>query len=74
MAHLLALPDDARRLELLGAAGSPSEMVCHPGTRAADLEKPGSCGRFREYRFLRSGRFEWLLERAGVRLASYWEV
>jgi hypothetical protein len=49
-------------------------MVCHPGTRAADVEKPGSCDRFREYRFLRSGRFPWLLERAGVRLASFWEI
>ncbi len=74
VAQLLGVPDDARRLELLGAPGSPGEMVCHPGTRAADVEKPGSCSRFREYRFLRSGRFPWLLERAGVRLVSFWEV
>jgi predicted glycoside hydrolase/deacetylase ChbG (UPF0249 family) len=60
--------DDAR--EFPGAV----EMVCHPGTREADVEKPGSCSRFQEYLYLRSAEFRRLLERAGVRLASFWEV
>jgi hypothetical protein len=49
-------------------------MVCHPGTQAADVEKPGSCRRFAEYEFLRSERFRALLDRAGVTLASFWEI
>ncbi|HEY7460651.1 MAG TPA: ChbG/HpnK family deacetylase [Gemmatimonadota bacterium] len=74
LARVLSLPEGARRVDLLRAAGSPAEMVCHPGTRAADLEKPGSCPRFDEYRFLRSEGFRSLLGRAGARLATFWEV
>ena len=52
----------------------PVELCCHPGTAAADTGKPGSHVRHAELDFLLSPRFFELLERAGARLVSYWDV
>jgi predicted glycoside hydrolase/deacetylase ChbG (UPF0249 family) len=53
--------------------GAIVELMCHPGTESADVEKPGSCARYAEYRFLRSPRFQELLADSGARLVTYWE-
>ncbi len=52
----------------------PVELCCHPGTAAADIGKPGSHARHAELQFLLSPGFFELLERAGARLVSYWDV
>jgi len=62
------------RTALLRRPGSLSEMFCHPGTERADREKPGSCSRHDESRFLLSGEFRDLLREAEVDLVSWWEV
>ena len=63
-----------QRIELLKRPGAISEMVCHPGTYKADLEKPGSCDRFVEFTFLRSDEFGNLLNEANVELTTFWTV
>ena len=50
------------------------ELCCHPGTRAADFEKPGSHRRADELDFLLSPRFRELLRVNHARLVSYWQV
>lgn len=52
----------------------PVELCCHPGTAAADTGKPGSHVRHAELEFLLSPGFLGLLETAGARLVSYWDV
>jgi predicted glycoside hydrolase/deacetylase ChbG (UPF0249 family) len=52
----------------------PVEMCCHPGTAAADTQKPGSHVRSAELDYLLSPRFRELLNVNGARLVSYWEV
>ena len=52
----------------------PVELCCHPGTAAADLEKPGSHARRAELEFLLSPRFRELLVVNRARLVSYWDV
>lgn len=59
---------------LLVDPSGPVELCCHPGTAAADLEKPGSHTRRAELDFLLSPRFRELLLINGARLVSYWEV
>ena len=56
------------------AQQGPIEMFCHPGTRQADIEKPGSCARFDELNFLLSPRFQDLLSENGARMVSYWDI
>jgi predicted glycoside hydrolase/deacetylase ChbG (UPF0249 family) len=52
----------------------PVELCCHPGTAAADVQKPGSHGRHAELEFLLSPRFLELLAVNDARLVSYWDV
>jgi chitin disaccharide deacetylase len=52
----------------------PVELCCHPGTAAADADKPGSHRRSAELDFLLSPEFRELLRANGVRLVSYWDV
>jgi len=52
----------------------PVELCCHPGTGAADAQKPGSHVRGAELEFLLSARFRELLGANGARLVSYWDV
>ena len=52
----------------------PIELFCHPGTRQADIEKPGSCARFEELTYLLSSRFQDLLSANRARMVSYWDV
>jgi predicted glycoside hydrolase/deacetylase ChbG (UPF0249 family) len=59
---------------LLCEPGGVVEMFCHPGTELADIEKPGSCERNAELRFLLSARFRSLIEALGVRLVTYWDI
>lgn len=60
----------ARRTEGVGIV----EIFCHPGTGAADLEKPGSCQRSRELDFLLSRRWATMLRATGIPTISYWEI
>lgn len=72
--ELIALDDRSRRERLLRRPGVVSEMFCHPGTERADREKPGSCSRHAESRFLRSDELGRLLRAAGVEPATWWDV
>ena len=72
--ELMADSGAQERRALLRREGIVTEMFCHPGTEAADREKPGSCVRADESRFLRSAEFRDLLADAGVTLVTYWEV
>jgi predicted glycoside hydrolase/deacetylase ChbG (UPF0249 family) len=56
------------------APEGPIEVFCHPGTRQADIEKPGSCRRFDELEFLLSPRFQELLSANRARMVSYWDI
>ena len=56
------------------APEGPIEVFCHPGTRQADIEKPGSCRRFDELTYLLSPRFQELLSANGARMVSYWDI
>ena len=56
------------------APEGPIEVFCHPGTRQADIEKPGSCQRFDELTYLLSPRFQELLSANGARMVSYWDI
>ncbi len=58
---------------LVDPAG-PVELCCHPGTVAADVEKPGSHMRSAELEYLLSPRFRELLNVNRARLVSYWDV
>ncbi len=71
--QLIALEAAPRREALLRRPGALSEMVCHPGTYEADLEKPGSCARFAELEFLQSDAVAALTDAAGVELTTWWE-
>lgn len=55
-------------------AAGPVELCCHPGTHAADVEKPGSHVRWTELQFLLSAEFRERLNVNRVRLVSYWDV
>jgi hypothetical protein len=72
--HLMRLPHDAARIDLLRRPGVVTEMFCHPGDERADLDKPGSTRRYDELRFLTSDAFPRLCAAASVRLVSFWEV
>jgi predicted glycoside hydrolase/deacetylase ChbG (UPF0249 family) len=50
------------------------EVFCHPGTRQADIDKPGSCRRFDELTYLLSPRFQELLSANRARMVSYWDI
>lgn len=69
--QLIALAP-AKGVALLRTLPAVAEMVCHPGTEAADREKPGSCDRHAELQYLISGAFREALAAAGVRLITYW--
>jgi predicted glycoside hydrolase/deacetylase ChbG (UPF0249 family) len=62
-----------RGAELLGA-GHIIEVFCHPGTEQADAEKPGSCERSAELRFLLSERWTELMRLSGREAVTYWRV
>jgi predicted glycoside hydrolase/deacetylase ChbG (UPF0249 family) len=53
---------------------SPIEICCHPGTRAADQDKPGSHRRSDELEYLLSPQFRVVLAASGAALVSYWRV
>lgn len=63
-----------RQLERMRHPQDISEMVCHPGTYQADIEKPGSCKRFAEFEFLLGEGFGTLVTDADVELVTYWTV
>src|SRR6185312_12707962 len=50
------------------APEGPIEVFCHPGTRQADIDKPGSCRRFDELTYLLSPRFQELLSANSARM------
>jgi len=52
----------------------PVEICCHPGTPAADADKPGSHRRSDELEYLLSPRFRVVLAASGAALVSYWRV
>ena len=52
----------------------PIEVCCHPGTIAADEDKPGSHQRSHELEYLLTPGFRSVLASAGVALVSYWRV
>ena len=52
----------------------PIEVCCHPGTLAADADKPGSHRRGEELEYLLSPRFRVVLAASGAALVSYWRV
>ena len=57
------------------AAGpEPIEICCHPGTPAADDEKPGSHRRSTELEYLLYPDFRAVLAAGGAALVSYWRV
>jgi predicted glycoside hydrolase/deacetylase ChbG (UPF0249 family) len=56
------------------APEGPIEIFCHPGTKQADVEKPGSCRRSEELDYLLSPRFQHLLAANDARMVSYWDV
>jgi predicted glycoside hydrolase/deacetylase ChbG (UPF0249 family) len=56
------------------ALEGPIEVFCHPGTKQADIEKPGSCRRFDELNFLLSPHFQELLSANRARMVSYWDI
>ncbi len=53
---------------------APIEICCHPGTPAADADKPGSHRRGGELEYLLSPQFRALLAASGAALVSYWRV
>jgi predicted glycoside hydrolase/deacetylase ChbG (UPF0249 family) len=65
--------DPARGAALL-IEGRVIEVFCHPGTERADVEKPGSCDRNAELRFLLSERWRELVRLSGRRSVNYWQV
>lgn len=56
------------------AGPEPLEICCHPGTAAADHEKPGSHSRSSELEYLLSADFRALMTASGAALVSYWRV
>lgn len=52
----------------------PIEICCHPGTPAADEDKPGSHDRSDELEYLLSPQFRAVLAASGAALVSYWRV
>lgn len=52
----------------------PIEICCHPGTAAADADKPGSHHRGTELEYLLSPHFRAVLTTGGAALVSYWRV
>jgi predicted glycoside hydrolase/deacetylase ChbG (UPF0249 family) len=50
------------------------ELCCHPGTPAADQDKPGSHRRADELSYLLSPSFRELLAAHRARLVTYWQV
>jgi predicted glycoside hydrolase/deacetylase ChbG (UPF0249 family) len=56
------------------AGAEPIEICCHPGTSAADADKPGSHHRGNELEYLLSPRFRAVLTASGAALVSYWRV
>jgi predicted glycoside hydrolase/deacetylase ChbG (UPF0249 family) len=71
--ELMAYPDRSARLALLRSPHALSEMFCHVGTELADREKPGSCDRNAELRFLLSPEFKTLLDEAPLKLKTFWD-
>lgn len=63
-----------RQLDRMRHPDGISEMVCHPGTYAADQEKPGSCNRFAELEFLLDDDFGKLVAEADAELVTFWAV
>jgi predicted glycoside hydrolase/deacetylase ChbG (UPF0249 family) len=53
---------------------TPIEICCHPGTPAADADKPGSHRRGGELEYLLSAHFRAVLSASGAALVSYWRV
>ena len=53
---------------------APLEICCHPGTPAADADKPGSHRRGGELEYLLSPQFRAVLATSGAALVSYWRV
>jgi predicted glycoside hydrolase/deacetylase ChbG (UPF0249 family) len=62
-----------RAVAMLGA-GRIVEVFCHPGSERADAEKPGSCDRANELRFLLSDRWAEIRHASARTSASYWQV
>lgn len=65
----IAVPNTGRR-----EAPAPIEICCHPGTAAADADKPGSHVRSGELEYLLSPQFRAVLSTSGAALVSYWRV
>jgi len=59
---------------LLRESRGALELFCHPGTRLADRQKPGSCERHTELQFLLSPRFRALIQAHDLKLITYWDV
>jgi predicted glycoside hydrolase/deacetylase ChbG (UPF0249 family) len=71
---IMDLDASADATAFLCERGGVVEMFCHPGTALADIEKPGSCERNAELKFLLSARYRSLIESLGLRLVTYWDI
>jgi len=71
--QVMGLTDPSARLALLRRPRMITELICHPGTALADVEKPGSCQRDQELQFLLSDDFKQLVEATPVTLQTYWD-
>ena len=73
LAQLERLPSAAQAAAVLDA-GDIVEVFCHPGTSAADAEKPGSCERSAELKFLLSERWDEMVRASRREPMNYWRV
>jgi len=71
---IMDLDAQANSTALLCEPGGVVELFCHPGTALADIEKPGSCQRNAELRFLLSAPYRSLIDALGLRLITYWDI
>jgi predicted glycoside hydrolase/deacetylase ChbG (UPF0249 family) len=65
---------DAARAAAMLAGDTIVEVFCHPGTAAAEFEKPGSCGRHAELQYLLSDQWAAIVRASGRQPVTYWQV
>lgn len=65
---------DTQAAAAMLAGDATVEVFCHPGTEAADREKPGSCERNAELQYLLSDRWAAVVQASGRRPMTYWQV
>jgi len=71
--ELMAVNNKVNWIRSNFSQGSIVEMFCHPGTLQADLQKFGSCERYRELQFLQSKEFQVFIEDPAINLITCWD-